>query len=160
MEESTSARGACLCGEVCFEVTLPVSICVHCHCTMCQRGIGAGFVTWFAVPNERLSFVSGKQNLVRYTSSDHGTRSFCGTCGSSMFCESKLHPDEVDIVLANMTDPIGADPQLHIYFDDRAEWIDVRDELPRLGGETGVEPLDQSPSTDTPSPPAPSAPDA
>jgi hypothetical protein len=29
---------------------------------------------------------------------------------------------------------------MHIYFDDRAAWTAVGDDLPRLGGTTGMEP--------------------
>jgi hypothetical protein len=35
---------------------------------------------------------------------------------------------------------IGIAPQAHFYFDDRASWTRVADELPRFGGTTGVEP--------------------
>ena len=37
--------------------------------------------------------------------------------------------------------PIDRDPELHFFFDDRAAWVVVDDELPRLGGKTGREPL-------------------
>ena len=50
MAEATSAGGGCLCGAVRFTVTLPSLFCGHCHCTLCQRSHGAGYVTWFAVP--------------------------------------------------------------------------------------------------------------
>ena len=40
-----------------------------------------------------------------------------------------------------MEGAIDRSPQLHIYFDDRAEWVVVEDGLPRLGGETGMEPV-------------------
>jgi hypothetical protein len=33
-------------------------------------------------------------------------------------------------------------PQAHIYFDDRADWVVVEDRLPRLGGPTGLEPIE------------------
>jgi hypothetical protein len=29
---------------------------------------------------------------------------------------------------------------MHIFFDDRADWVSVHDGLPRLGGKTGLEP--------------------
>ena len=133
--------GSCFCGAVRFSAQLPSLFCGHCHCSMCRRSHGAGYVTWFAVPRDHLLLESGEADLARFRSSDHGTRSFCGRCGSSLFCESTRHPDQVDIVLANMHGPIDRPPQFHIYFDDRVEWVVVNDGLPRLGGPTGLEPI-------------------
>ena len=120
---------------------MPSLFCAHCHCSLCRRSHGAGFVTWFSIPKTQLRITAGESDLVRYQSSDHGTRSFCGTCGSSLFFETTLHAERVDIALANMDGPIDREPQLHAFFDCRAEWVAVGDSLPRLGGETGVEPL-------------------
>ncbi len=108
---------------------------------MCRRNHGAAFVTWFVVTRDQFSLDAGSDALVRFASSDHGTRSFCGRCGSSLFCESTQHPDDVDIVLANMHDPIDRKPEMHIYFDDRADWTFAEDGLPRRGGSSGLEPL-------------------
>jgi hypothetical protein len=85
---------------------------------------------------------SGEENLTRFQSSEHGRRSFCRTCGSALFCESSTHPDHIDVVLANMEDDIDRRPEAHVYFDDRAEWVRADDDLRRLGGKTGLEPLD------------------
>jgi len=134
--------GACLCGAISFHIELPTSACVHCHCTMCQRNHGAGYVTWIALPTVRLTFDSGEDELVRYESSSHGSRSFCGRCGTSLFCVSTHRPEEVDIPLANLKSAIDRKPELHIFFDDRADWLLVDDGLPRLGGKTGVEPIE------------------
>jgi hypothetical protein len=110
---------------------------------MCRRNHGAGFVTWFAVPYAQFRIVRGSGQLRRFVSSDHGTRSFCGICGSSMFCESTRHPEYIDIVLANMESPIDREPQMHIFFSDRAAWVHVADSLPKLGGESGQEPTEE-----------------
>jgi hypothetical protein len=139
--EGANVEGACLCGAVRFRIRTPTLFCGHCHCSLCQRGHGAGFVTWFAVPRDRFDLVAGRGELVRYASTDHGTRSFCRRCGSSLFCESTRHPDQVDIVLANMAGPIDRAPQVHVFFDDRADWTACDDGLPRLGGATGMEPI-------------------
>jgi hypothetical protein len=133
--------GGCLCGAVRFAVEPPSLICGHCHCSMCRRAHGAGYVTWFVVPAERFRLLAGEDRLIRYRSSDHGTRSFCGTCGSTLFFTSTHRPDTIDIVLANMDGPIDVVSQTHFYFSDRADWVHVADDLPRLGGPSGMEPL-------------------
>ncbi len=108
---------------------------------MCRRNHGAGFVTWFAVPKAQLEVDAGHDKLCRYASSTHGTRAFCSVCGTSLFCESEKHPDQVDIPLANVESPIDRTPEFHCYFDSRAPWVLISDDLPRLGGPTGIEPL-------------------
>ena len=77
-----SITGACLCGAVRYQINGPLLDAGNCHCSMCRRNHGAGFVTWFAVPHERFAIEKGEAELVRFASSDHGTRSFCGRCGS------------------------------------------------------------------------------
>jgi hypothetical protein len=111
---------------------------------MCQRNHGAGFVTWFAVPETHLDLTKGGDVLVHYVSSEHGSRSFCGRCGSSLFCRSDHHPEQVDLTLASMHGPIDRPPQAHVFFDDRADWVEVNDGLPRLGGADGLQPIKPS----------------
>jgi hypothetical protein len=137
---ANSVTGSCLCGEIQLRISLPTLACVHCHCTMCQRNHGAGYVTWVAVARANFSLTSGAERLVTYRSSEHGTRSFCRDCGSSLLCEIAHHPDQVDVVLACLHGPIDRAPQMHTFFDDRADWVSVGDGLPRLGGKTGLEP--------------------
>lgn len=133
-------RGGCLCGAIRFTVVLPTLFCGHCHCGMCRRNHGAAFVTWIAVARAQVSVDCGAEELTRYESSEHGSRSFCRRCGSSLFCVSSRHPDVIDIPLGSMDGPIDRVPESHIYFDDRAAWTVVADELPRLGGPSGLEP--------------------
>jgi hypothetical protein len=115
--------------------------CAHCHCTVCRRAHGAGFVTWFSVAPEQLTVVEGESHLVRYKSSSHGTRSFCSLCGSSLFCTTAKDPGRLDIVLANMDGPIDMAPQAHVFFESKVDWVSIGDDLPRLGGPTGIEPI-------------------
>lgn len=140
--QSRTVQGGCFCGAVRFAVDLPTLFCAHCHCSMCRRMHGAGYVTWFAVPTERFTMLAGAQQLVCFQSSDHGTRSFCRTCGSSLFYESTKRPGQLDIVLTNMDEAIDRQPEFHVFFDDRAEWVRVGDDLPRMGGASGMEPVE------------------
>jgi hypothetical protein len=136
-----TVRGGCLCGAVRFEVGFPTVFCGHCHCSMCRRAHGAGYVTWFGAARERFRLVNGADRLAHYRSSAHGVRSFCRDCGSTLFCELDSHPGVIDVVLANLDGPIDTPPQGHFYFDDRAPWVRLGDDLPRFGGKSGLEPL-------------------
>lgn len=136
-----TVTGSCLCGAVRFAVELPTLFCAHCHCTMCRHSHGAGYVTWIGVEREQFRIAAGEDKLVRYPSSDHGTRSFCGVCGSSLLCESTHHPERVDVVLANLDGEIDRKPQMHVFFSDRAPWVSVHDDLLKLGGPDGIQPL-------------------
>ena len=138
--EGGEVGGGCFCGAVRFALRPPTLFCAHCHCSMCRRTHGAGYVTWIGVPYAQFAIAAGADRLVRYRSSDHGTRSFCGRCGSTLFCESTNHPDWIDVVLANVDGPIDRAPQGHFFFDDRAPWTEVGDALPRFGGPSGMEP--------------------
>ena len=141
-ETNQKASGRCFCGAVRFVVEMPTQFCGHCHCSMCRRMHGAGYVTWFAVPPSQFRLLSDPADLVRFASSEHGTRSFCRRCGASLFCENTKHPELFDVALAAMDEPIDRQPEMHLYFSDRAPWMPIADDgLPRLGGPTGVEPL-------------------
>jgi hypothetical protein len=139
MGESVIA-GACLCGAIRFEVTGPLDRVAHCHCTICQRAHGVAFVTWAALPNERVRVTAGDSHVVHFRSSEIGTRSFCRTCGSSMFCTLYTHPGTIDVALGCLAPDHGAVPRAHLYWDDRAFWVGLDDRLPRFGGKSGREP--------------------
>ena len=136
---SEIVTGSCFCGAVHFEIKLPTVFCGHCHCSMCRRPHGASFVTWTGVPPERFKVTAGDQEIATFRSSEHGTRSFCRICGSQMFCQTE--PELIDIALAALHGPIDRVPEAHYYYDSRADWTAVNDDLPKLGGESGEEPL-------------------
>jgi len=129
----STVRGACLCGTVRFEIDLPTRFCVHCHCSMCRRNHGAAFVTWFGVPKTNFRLLEGETAVTRYQSSDHGSRSFCSQCGSSLLCELDRDPDTIDVTLASMLAPIDRPPEAHVFFDTHVEWVEFLDQLPKMG---------------------------
>ena len=128
-----TVKGACLCGAVQFEVTLPTLGCCHCHCSICRRFSGAGYATFFQVSRERFRLLAGGENLQRYRSSPWAQRAFCKTCGSGLFGEPDGVP-ALGIALGSMLGPIDREPDRHICWDDRASWVRIGDDLPRVGG--------------------------
>lgn len=136
---SSIVTGSCFCGAVKFEIELPTLFCGHCHCSICRRPHGASFVTWTGVPPERFKLTAGEQDIARFGSSEKGTRSFCRNCGSQIFCQTE--PEVIDIALAALHGKIDRRPEAHYYYDSRADWTVVNDDLPKLGGKSGMEPL-------------------
>jgi hypothetical protein len=127
-------EGSCLCGAVRFRCGLPPRWVAHCHCTLCRRAQGAGFVTWVGTDGDRFELLGGGDCLRSYRSSPEATRSFCSRCGSPLFFESTRWPGEVHITLASVDPDIAAtlQPEGHVHWAQRAPWIgDIHDGLPR-----------------------------
>jgi hypothetical protein len=131
-EPASFVRGSCLCGTVRFEIQLPTRFCVHCHCSICRANHGAAFVTWLGVAKTQFRLLTGESALKRYQSSDHGSRSFCSECGTSLFCELDGDPDTIDIALTSIRGPVDRAPEAHIYFDDHVEWLEAADRLRKV----------------------------
>ena len=139
---TTPIVGSCFCGAVRFSIQPPAGMCCHCHCSMCRRLHGAAYVTWVEMPRAQVQIRSGEDRLRTFDSSSHGKRSFCTGCGSALFCELAERPAHIDVVVANLEGEFDLSPQLHIFYDHRASWTVVGDELPRLGGESGTSPIE------------------
>jgi hypothetical protein len=127
-------EGSCLCGAVRYSIALPPLWVAHCHCSMCRRAHGAGFVTWAGADGEQFAFVGNAETLQTYASSAEARRSFCGRCGTPLFFESSRWPGEVHVTVASLAPEVAAtlQPQAHVHWADRVAWIHVGDDgLPR-----------------------------
>ena len=124
MTSQPTVAGSCLCGAVRFRAALPPKWVAHCHCSMCRRAHGAGFVTWVGFDGAALTVDSGSETLSRYASSAQATRSFCSRCGSMIFFESGHWPGEIHVTLASLDLAEGLEPQAHSYWSSRAAWAD------------------------------------
>ena len=109
---------------------------------MCRRPHGAAFVTWTAVPPKQLNITAGEEQITRFESGPpKGVRWFCSKCGSHLFCQL-VEEDVITIAMAALHGPIDRLPEEHWYYDSRADWVEINDNLPKLGGADGMQPLD------------------
>jgi len=115
--------GACLCGAVRYRVGPAPLWVAHCHCSMCRRAQGAGFVTWAGFPGDTFSLVAGEDLLARYQSSAPAVRSFCSRCGTPLFFQSSRWPGEIHVTLASLDSAEGLEPRAHAYWASRAPWL-------------------------------------
>lgn len=126
------AHGRCLCGAVRFKATLPPEWVAHCHCTRCQRAHGAALVTWAGFASDRVELTDPQQHLRWYVAPETGAqRGFCDCCGSPMFFRSERWPGELHIARALFEEPLGREPQAHVFYETHVPWLRVDDDLPR-----------------------------
>ena len=123
-------QGRCLCGEVVFEVSAPVGMIVHCHCSICRKFHGTPFATHGIVPHDALRWVAGRDRVRRYESSAAGERPFCSRCGSNVPAEHT--PDGAFIPLGNLDGEPDVRVLAHIFVGSKATWHEITDELPRF----------------------------
>ncbi len=128
-QSKVATEGGCLCGAVRFRLSLPSKWCAHCHCRMCQREHGAGYVTWVGFESDHFTLLSGEAQLNWYPSSPEAKRGFCGNCGSSMLFESSRWAGEMHVALACLGEPIDREPQAHVFYDTHVEWMPVDETL-------------------------------
>ena len=127
----TQVQGSCLCGAVTFAARLPSKWVAHCHCTRCRRAHGAAFVTWAGFPADAVSIGDASASLRWHIADAGGHRGFCGQCGSPMFFKSERWRGELHIARALFHDPLDRDPQAHVHFENRVDWLMIADDLPK-----------------------------
>lgn len=124
-------QGSCLCGAVRYEISAPITLVTHCHCSMCRKAHGAAFGSHATIAREKFRFTAGEDSVTRYASSPGVERSFCAHCGSTLQWSSDRRPDDIAIAAGTLDTPLAPPPQRHIYTDSRASWYRIEDTLPQ-----------------------------
>lgn len=147
MRSDLNPTGGCYCGRVRFEVALPALWVAHCHCHNCRAAHGAAFVTWAGFPSEQFAWIEGEEYLVRFHTETDAERTFCKVCGTTLLFQSPRWKGETHVAYALFdaddegSIPLDKPPLAHAYADRAVAWCPLEDKLPRFGGATGSEPL-------------------
>jgi len=121
--------GSCLCGVVRYRIDAPINELTHCHCKMCRKAHGEAFASYASVPLEAFHFLSGKDQLGVFHSSEHVTRTFCIRCGANLqFVDNRER--ELGGAASTLYSPLPVPPQEHILVGSKADWYEIRDGLP------------------------------
>ena len=131
MNDSTKTlSGQCLCGAVRFEVSGPLAAPHACHCRQCRRQSGHHTASTHV---KRTDFsLTADRGLKWYRSSDYAERGFCAECGSSLLWDDG--GDHVYISMGSLDQPTGLTLASHIYADEKADYYDIADGLPKFAG--------------------------
>ena len=114
-------EGGCLCRAVRYRVEGPAAWVNLCFCENCRRAVGGPAVAFARFARARFALLAGEPACFR--SSPEVTRSFCGTCGTSLFVEgTHLGPDIV-IAVATLDDPAAFPVALNARTARRIPWM-------------------------------------
>lgn len=121
--------GGCHCGSVRYEVSGDPLTHALCHCSDCRRHAGAPVVSWTMYPKEALSVTQGSPTV--YSSSAHGRRQFCPTCGTGLFyTNNEVLPGLVDIQSSTYDELEAIPARIQIQVAERVGWMEKAHELP------------------------------
>ena len=122
-------KGRCMCGNIQFEYSGDVNWILNCHCESCRRATSSPMTTWISVPNENFTFTAGE--TANFSSSPGVTRQFCPNCGTPISFETEKMPGEIHLYAASLLDPNSVQPTCHVFEEEKLEWFEVHDQLPR-----------------------------
>ncbi len=124
--------GSCLCGGVRYEIDGDLGPVAMCHCGMCRKASGSAFATNASVDRDRFRLLAGADLIQRYESSPGDWRSFCRVCGSPVYKEMAVAPQQLRIRLGLLDSDPGVRPAFHYAVNYKAPWFEIHDDLPRL----------------------------
>jgi hypothetical protein len=123
----TAFLGGCLCGAVRYETTgQPLNQRI-CHCTRCQKAIGAAFNARVLMRIENVS-ISGPVNT--FYSSETLERGFCRHCGSTIFSR-RTSAGIIGLTAGSLDDPSLFTPDMHFWTSSKQPWLKIADGLPQ-----------------------------
>jgi hypothetical protein len=115
----------CACGAIKFEFNTDPSFIANCHCNDCKRASGGEMATFFAVPEDDFTLLSGKPKPFHYiANSGKGLdRNFCPECGSRVFTSNlESFPKTVFVQLGSLDRPDLVAPKLEMFTKRRMAW--------------------------------------
>jgi hypothetical protein len=97
---------------------------------MCRKHHGSGFATYVSAPLGNFRWLSGEDRLIKYQSSEQGTRNSCGVCGSTVPMQMPAY-SLAFLPAGPLEGDLGIKPQAHMFVGSKAPWYTITDQLPQ-----------------------------
>lgn len=131
-------EGSCHCGAVTFDVIsrhpYPYNLC---YCALCRKTAGAGGFAINIRAERGTMSLRGQEHVRVYRAwiqnpedpepwQSTAERSFCGTCGSQLWCWHPEWPEWIYPHASAIDTPLPAPPErTHLMLDFKAPWVPV-----------------------------------
>lgn len=118
--------GRCACEAVKFEFAKDPDFIAVCHCLDCKKASGGEAATWFGVPADDFTLLSGTTRAHSYVA-DSGKRldrNFCPVCGARLYTSNlESFPGLVFVQLGSLDHPQLITPKLEMFVKRRLPWV-------------------------------------
>lgn len=95
--------GGCHCGSVRYSIDGEMHFAAVCHCHSCRKSAGAPIVSWAMFDAGAVEV--NREDAAVYASSEGVKRTFCPTCGTSLFFEAEYIAGLIDVTTESLDDP-------------------------------------------------------
>ncbi|AWB65381.1 hypothetical protein C2869_02515 [Saccharobesus litoralis] len=116
-------KGACLCGDVQFELSLTSINMYQCHCEQCRKQTGTASSCGTVVTEDSFHWLCGEQKISQWHKSTGFTSHFCQTCGSSVPNKFRGHP--FYWVPVGSLDHPNVTTVANLFLCEKVEWSNV-----------------------------------
>jgi hypothetical protein len=107
-----------------------VEYAANCHCSQCRRATGSAFKPFVRIQREALQLTAGEADVAMFGEGDGGDAR-CARCGSFLY--SVVDDGRyIHVTLGSLFDTPSRLPNHHIFVGSKAEWHEIRDELPQF----------------------------
>lgn len=108
----------------------PVRISV-CHCLDCQRRTGSVFSAQGHWPEEQVTLTGeAREHTRRGDEGYSATRSFCPTCGVTVWYRIERRPGIISVPTGAFADPTFPEPCFSVWEERRHSWVRIETEGP------------------------------
>ena len=127
MNSSEQYSGGCVCGEIRYQVAGPPAMIAYCHCEDCRKMGGSVMAVLAGFAREGFNLLQGDARS--FGRLPGVLRSFCSTCGTSLFYENQSFPENFYIHIGSFDDPEQLPPDRHTWVSSRISWHKIDDDL-------------------------------
>jgi hypothetical protein len=118
-------NASCCCGACSIEVEGEPAINAICHCSNCKKRSGSAFGWSAYFADTQILRKLGDLKLYAISGASRQQRSFCATCGTTLFWKSEDFPEQTGIAGGCFVDHPLETPTLTVSNERRCAWVSL-----------------------------------
>ncbi len=124
--------GGCACGAVRYRLASAPMFTHCCHCLLCQRQTGGGFVIHAMIEAERVVLQAGETRGDPAPTGSGAANAVhrCVACGTAVWSRYARAPGVCFVKAGTLDDPAALTPGAHIFVRSKLPWLPLPEATP------------------------------